>query len=94
MPEENEELLEEKLLLVDYGSTFTVINLGSLYLLFVLFIFEGVILCITRPCRVCPRFKKVHDKLSKALFWNSFLRLLLEASLELAIATFNNIHIV
>lgn len=81
---------------ITYTSTYTILNLGTLYLIFIIFVIEAILLTLLKPLvKICPsRLMRWHRTLSVALYWNSFLRLILEASLDLAIASFNNIHIV
>jgi hypothetical protein len=92
IPEENEEFKLSNVEKTNYGSTYTVINLGSLYLIFVLMVIEAILLFITKPiCWFSSKIKEYHNKFSRALYFNSFLRLILEASLEISISTLNNI---
>ncbi len=92
IPDENDDYKLSNVEKTNYGSTYTVINLGSLYLIFVLMVVEAVVLLLTKPvCWVSTRFGKYHSRLSTALYYNSFIRLILEASLEIAISTLHNI---
>lgn len=96
IPEPKEEYHDEHLYEISYGSTYTISNLGTLYLIFLLFCFEAIMLFLLKPVAVIKPnpLLKWHTSFSKALYWNSFLRLILEASLDLAIASFNNVNIV
>ena len=70
------------------------LNLGTLFLLFVLFIIEAILLWFLKPVvNYWPRLKTVHDRLRKSLYWNQFLRLILEASIEISVSLINNIYV-
>ena len=72
-----------------------IMNLGSLFLVVVFFLLEAVFLFVTKPLTLLSeKFKKWHKKLSEALYWNSFLRVILEATLDFAIASLINFSVV
>ena len=52
IPEDYENLVPEHLNLVKYESSFTVMNLGSLYFVFLFFCIEGFMLFATRPLTI------------------------------------------
>jgi len=94
IPEDYENLVPEHLNLVKYESSFTVMNLGSLYFVFLFFCIEGFMLFATRPLTIfSTKAAKYNKDRTKSLYWNSFLRLLMEASLDLAIASLLNCNI-
>jgi hypothetical protein len=95
IPEDYEDLVPEHLNLVKYESSFTVMNLGSLYFVFLIFCIEGFVLFATRPLTICwPKGARYNKSRTKSLYWNSFLRLILEASLDLSIASLLNFSII
>ena len=70
------------------------LNLGTLFLLFVIFTIEAILLLLLKPVVIeWPRFKLIHDRLRKSLYWNQFLRLILEASIEISVSLINNIYV-
>lgn len=72
-----------------------ILNLGTLYMIFLIFVVEAIVLYICKPIYWCSkRLRKLSIKLKQALYWNSFLRLIMEASLDLAITTLYNVNIV
>jgi len=95
IPEDYEDLVPEHLNLVKYESSFTVMNLGSLYFVFLFFCIEGFLLFAFKPLTVCwPKGAKYIKERTKSLYWNSFLRLILEACLDISIASMLNFSIV
>jgi hypothetical protein len=94
IPESHQEYHQEAFDLVGYGNSFMILNLGTLYLIFLIFVLEGILLFICKPIFwVNKRLRNWSIKLKKALYWNSFLRLIMEASLDLAITTLYNVSI-
>jgi len=94
IPEDHVEYHSEPLETVNYGSTYLILNLGTLYLIFLILCVEAVLLFLLKPLFwVNKRARDYGNKMRQALYWNSFLRLILEASLDISITTLNNIHI-
>jgi hypothetical protein len=70
-----------------------IMNLGSLYLVLLLMIVQVIILTLTKPLTaISRRYARQHLKLSNTLYWNAFLRLILEATLDFSIAALINIE--
>ena len=91
IPEENEEYLHKQLLNVGYGSTYTCINYGTFFLFYVFFIVSAMVLALFKPLIRRNKFMlQWHSKLAKPLYWNIFLRLTLEATIEISVAVINN----
>jgi hypothetical protein len=71
-----------------------ILNLGTLYLIFLIFVIEAILLFICKPIYwVNKRLRNLSKKLKRALYWNSFLRLIMEACLEVSITTLYNVSI-
>ena len=80
---------------VKYESSYMIMNLGSLYLVLLFMIVQAILLPITKPLTLfSARFNRWHTSISKTLFWNGFLRLILEAALDFSIAVLINIKVV
>ena len=76
-------------------SQYTIMNLGSLFLVFLIMLFTVLLLLITKPLApFSGGIKKWNKKSSDGLFWNGFLRLFFEAILDLALASFINFHVI
>lgn len=70
-----------------------IMNLGSLYLVLLFMILEAILLPILRPLKdLSPRFSRWHSRAESTLYWNSFLRLILEAALDFSIAMLINLN--
>jgi hypothetical protein len=95
VPDDFEEFHMENLDRVKYGSTYAINNMGSLFFVFIFLCIQGFFLVVLKPwAQAYPHsWLKTQQKYSKALFWNSYLRIILEASLDVAIASFYNIRI-
>ena len=79
---------------VGYGSTFTCINYGTFFLFYVFFTFGAFILALIKPLIKRNKFLiRWHNKLAAPLYWNIFIRLTLEATLEISVSVINNIVI-
>jgi len=71
---------------VGYESHFTIINLGMIFLVIMVFFFMLFLLLVTLPCKnKIKRVRQWHEKWSKSLFWNGIIRFFIEGSLELVI---------
>ena len=55
IPETNEEYHDEHLYEISYESTYTISNLGTLYIIFILFVVEGILLFLLKPVAVIRR---------------------------------------
>lgn len=95
VPEDYEQFHMENLERVKYESTYAINNMGSLFFIFVIFCVQGLVLLLVKPFLLFLPYtwQLSHRRQSKALFWNSFIRIILEATLDVAIATFYNIRI-
>ena len=72
-----------------YGSMYPLLNLGTCFLLFNIYIFQVLIWAITgcfKDCSDCAQ--RWHSKYHKSLFWGSIIRLLFEGYLELCLSVF------
>lgn len=96
IPDDFEDYGQEQLKRVKYESTYTILNMGSLFLIFIFAVIQAILLSCCNPCSLfCgERFKNYHKNAKKALYWNTFIRLFLEACLDISIASFNNLNIV
>jgi len=80
---------------VKYESSYMIMNLGSLYLVLLVMIVQAILLPITKPLtKFSARFNRWHTSVSETLFWNGFLRLILEAALDFSIAVLINLKVV
>jgi len=78
---------------VKYESSYMIMNLGSLYLVLLVMIVQAILLPITKPLtKFSARFNRWHTSVSETLFWNGFLRLILEAALDFSIAMLINLN--
>lgn len=94
IPDDYETLHLNSTTKVGYGSTYTMLNLGTLHLIFLIMVVQCILLCICSPCySIFGSCRNKAQGMKNSLYWNAFLRLILEASLELAITTLNNIRI-
>mmetsp|Transcript_38853 Transcript_38853/g.50866 ORF Transcript_38853/g.50866 Transcript_38853/m.50866 type:complete len:257 (-) Transcript_38853:602-1372(-) len=63
-----------------------IMNLGTMFLVFVVMILMPVVLLCTKPCRnVHPKVKEKHKSCSTSLQGNAFVRFFLESCLDIAI---------
>lgn len=61
IPDENEDYHLKNLYEVKYDSKFTIINAGTLYIVFIVFIIEGILLYLTTLCfMITKRGRKLH----------------------------------
>ena len=93
MPKTHDEFQIPTLARVKYMSLFTISNLGTIYLLVNLFFLEAAILMLVGCFCMCSPLAKIAQKLKRLLFWNQFLRLFVEASLEAAVVSIYNLHV-
>lgn len=93
IPDNYDEYMQKSFSDVKYESTYMIMNLGSLYLVLLFMILQVILLPILRPLKaISPRFSRWHSSVSKTLFWNGFLRLILEAALDFSIAMLINLN--
>ena len=93
IPEENELFFNKNILNVGYGSTYTCINFGTSFLLYIYFTSSALVLALMKPLANRNKFLlKWHSKFAKPLYWNIFLRLTIEFTLEISVSAINNIQ--
>ena len=91
-PEENDFLLREKFLESGYESYYMINLLGMSFLIIFMTFATMWLLLITNPFKTCfAPLKKQHDKVYGIIFWNFWLRYLIEDSLMITIALFCNL---
>lgn len=77
-----------------YGSRYIVLNLGSMYLITIATIFFAIVLVATRKCVIWnKRLREWHSKQEKGMFWNTFIRVVLESYLEFSLGAFYELRI-
>lgn len=96
VPDDFEDYHLENLENCKYEGTYTLSNLGSLFFIFIGTVMVGVILWLIGPCKAyCPkRIQKFKKETEEALYWNTYLRLFIEACLDVSIACMYNLNIV
>ena len=63
-----------------------ILNLGTLFLMFVILLVIPVLLICSRPCKqCCTCFKKKHDLTSDSFRGNTYIRYILEGGLDIAL---------
>ena len=91
--EKENEQSDEKFENVGYESTSIIMNMGSLFISFVIFLTLPALLLCLRPCRSKSRLiKDKSEKISTALKGNLFIRFFLEGCLNIAISSVLNIE--
>ena len=83
--EEEDEQADEKFAEIGFESNYMIINLGTMFLVFIFILCLPVILIFTAPC---DGWKTVHKKrigCKKSLQGNVFIRYFLESCLDVAI---------
>ena len=77
-----------------YESRYLIINLGMMYFTFIVMIFMSILTYICRPFEKRSKYiKKKMKNWRESLFWNGYLRLLIEGCLEIFIGVVLNIYI-
>ena len=80
VPEDDEKFFE-----VGYESKLFIVNLGTLYLMFLIILLIPVFLLLTRPCKTKSRWlTNKHHNLINSLHGNMFIRYLIEGCLDIA----------
>ena len=93
MPKTHDEFQISTLARVKYLSLFTISNLGTIYLLVNIFFLEAIVLMLVGCLCLCSPLARGAKYLKGLLFWNQFLRLFLEASLEASVVSIYNLHV-
>ena len=69
-----------------FDSNFLILNLGTMFLMFVVLLSIPPFLFCSRPCRRCwPWFNKKHQSMKKSVQGNSWIRFIMEGSLDISI---------
>mmetsp|Transcript_26104 Transcript_26104/g.34906 ORF Transcript_26104/g.34906 Transcript_26104/m.34906 type:complete len:154 (-) Transcript_26104:1104-1565(-) len=84
-PEDDEQALE-KFENIGFEANFMILNLGTLFLIFIILLILPCFLFFTKPCKNCTKgFKKKHKGMSKSVKGNAYIRFILEGGLDIAI---------
>ena len=85
--EDDEDLLRENIVLTGYESNFAFINMGTnVIIITILLIFKMVLLCTFPFKNKQSPVGRFHRKCSGIMFWNFWLRLLIQGCLEIGIS--------
>lgn len=92
-PEDEQE--DEKFQDVDFESNYMILNMGTMFLMFIVLLIIPCILLCSRPCRSCSRWlNKKHGAMSESMKGNSWIRFVMEGSLDISIcASLNYIYL-
>ena len=70
---------------IGFESNFMIINLGTMFLAFIIILLMPVLLFLTLPCKKWPSFEKKHNSCKESMSGNIFIRFFLESCLDIAI---------
>ena len=91
--EENEGVMRGNFEETGYDSLYATVNLGMTFVILVGIIMLCIFLKCTNSCKeMHPKFNTRHDETVKKLYWNTYLRFIIEGSLEIIISTSINIE--
>lgn len=75
-------------------NNYLVLNLGTLFFMFILLLTIPVCLILTKPCRCWSWYNKKHEAMSTSIKGNTWIRFIMEGCLDISIcATVNYIFI-
>lgn len=83
-PEQEQQ--NEKFQQIGFESSWMIVNLGTMFLTFVIMLFIPVLLLLIKPCRAKSHWlDKKYSSMMQALHGNMFIRYLMEGSLDISI---------
>ena len=94
-PEDDEKYLNKNKNFVNtgYDKLYTVSNMGITFVILLSMIMISVILCLTKKLKSLPRGVETRrQNMIKSLYWNSYIRFLIEGTLEIFISAVINIR--
>ena len=83
-----QDFMEEDQLKIGKDSNYFIINLGLLFIVLQILIFNTILFYLSR--KLTTNFKicgKIHDKVKNDLFWNGYERFLIQICLDVSIST-------
>ena len=76
-----------------YDKLYTVSNMGITFVILLSMIMISLILCLTKKLKSLPRsIETRRQNMMKSLYWNSYIRFLIEGTLEIFISALINIR--
>lgn len=86
-PADQDELLRRSFVETGYESNYAFVNMGTNVIVITILIFFKVLLLLFLPCRRQDNcIGRAHKKCSGIIFWNFWLRLIIQGCLEISIA--------
>ena len=85
--EDDEDLLRENIVTTGYESNYAFVNMGTnVIIITILLFFKGFLLCTIPVKHKDTRVGRFHRKCSGIMFWNFWLRMLIQGCLEILIS--------
>jgi len=85
-PIEEDEQMNAKFEEIGMGANYMILNLGTMFIVFVIMLTIPACLICTKPCRRCwPWLDKKHKATATSLHGNAWIRFIMEGSLDIAL---------